>query len=235
MVRLVNSKGAEKLLPKTILLKRIISNIQLPYQVMSGGGAVKTGKPTKQPKQFALEGRIYFPDKELIEQEYDALLEFLQYTPIEVYRDHTQIRFLKSYPLGAQEDWIDLGEELDLQIPMIALDPYWYGQEVTTLIEDTQTIAVEGTEPTYPWITVMEPTASLNLTNALSGRTLQITLDNPGYIAIDCANFTVWINDVSRLDAVNDDFKLNGFYLLPGEQQITTNVDITLLYRPRWY
>jgi phage-related protein len=82
---------------------------------------------------------------------------------------------------------------------------------------------------------VMEPTASLNLTNALSGRTLQITLDNPGYITIDCANFTVWINNVSRLDAVNDDFKLNGFYLLPGEQQITTNVDITLLYRPRWY
>jgi len=106
MIRLTNALGAEKVLPLTMSFKRVPLEIDVPSQPLYGlDGEVRTGKPTLRARQFALEGRIYYPDKERIRQELDSILFVLMHPPIEVYRYHTHDRFLRAYALGAPQDW----------------------------------------------------------------------------------------------------------------------------------
>lgn len=235
MVRLTNALGAEKVLPLTMSFRRVPLDIEVPSQPLYGlDGDVVTGKATLRPRQFALEGRIYHPDKERIRQELDSILSFLMHPPIEVYRHHTHDRFLRAYPLGAPQDWIDRGAELALQIPMVAPDPYWYGPEVTITISGTQTITVEGTAPTYPLITTAGSVSSLVVSNALTEQTITIT-DADGVVKVDCYDYTVTADGVPCLNLVNEDWLVEGFQLRPGQNEITTTAPITIAYRPRWY
>jgi phage-related protein len=238
VIRLANALGAEKLLPETITLKLVPFSLRVPLQHLVGKhGAVVTGTSTIEPRQFSLEGRIYHPgDKERIRQDLDALLAFLMHPPIEVYRQHHHDRFLRAYPLGAPQDWIDGGAELGLQIPMIAHDPYWYGPEVTVNISGTQTITVDGTAPTYPLITTAGSVSSLVVSNALTGQEFAVA-GATGVIEVDCdkRNMSVTVDGANRVDLIDDDWVLHSWALLPGENQITTNTPITVTYRPRWY
>lgn len=237
MIKLTNALGAEKILPITMSFKRVPLEIDVPSQPLLGlDGDVVTGKPTLRPRQFTLEGRIYHPNKEHIRQELDSILSFLMHPPIEVYRHHTHDRFLRAHALGAPQDWIDLGAELSLQIPMIAHDPYWYGPEVTVNISGTQTITVEGTAPTYPLITTAGSVSSLVVSNALTGKEF-VVAGATGAIEVDCdeRNMSVTVDGANRIDLIDDDWVLHSWALLPGVNQITTNTPITLTYRPRWY
>lgn len=237
MIKLTNALGAEKILPLTMFFKRVPLEIEVPSQPLFGlDGDVVTGKPTLRPRQFVLDGRIYYPDKDRIERELDSLLSLLMNPPIEVYRQHYHDRFLRAYPLGAPQDWIDDGAELGLQIPMIAPDPYWYGPEVTVNISGTQTITVEGTAPTYPLITTASSVSSLVVSNALTGKEF-VVAGATGVIEVDCdkRNMSVTVGGINRVDLIDDDWVLHSWALLPGENQITTNTPITVAYRPRWY
>ena len=235
MIKLTNALGAEKILPLTMSFKRVPLEIDVPSQPLYGlDGEVRTGKSTLRARQFALEGRIYYPDKERIRQEFDSILSFLMKPPIEVYRQHHHDRFLRAYPLGAPQDWIDLGAELDLRIPMIAHDPYWYGPEVEVTVSGTQTITVDGTAPTYPLITTAGSVATLVVSNLQTNKEFTVT-GASGVFEVDNAEHTVTVGGANRLDLITDDWVLRGWELLPGRNQITTNTPITLVYRPRWY
>lgn len=247
MIKLVNRMGAEWRLPPTILFKRVPFTIHVPHQPLVGGdGAVRTGKVTVQPRQFVLEGRIYHPgNRERIRQELEGLLSFLMRPPIEV---HHHGRFLRAYPLGAPQDWIDEGAELGLQLPMVALDPYWYGAEVTA----TETraaawqVVVDGSAPTPPVvrIEVTAPGTDLLLTNSTNGRTLVV--EGP-YLAGDVvtvytatyeATLTRSAETMPIVDALGDEFVVGGFELEPDINELTytgPTANVTLTYRPRWY
>ena len=237
MVRLTNALGAEKVLPLTMSFRRVPLDIEVPSQPLYGlAGDVVTGKPTLRPRQFTLEGGIYHSNKEHIRQELDSILSFLMHPPVEVYRQHYHDRFLKAYPMGGLQDWLDAGAELQLRIPMVALDPYWYGQEVTATVSGTQTIEVAGTAPTYPVIKTTGSASSLTVTNTLTGKVFTVT-GASGVIEVSCdpRDMTVRIGGANRLDCIDEDWLIGGWALLPGENQITTNTPITLTYRPRWY
>ena len=237
MIRLTNALGAEKVLPLTMSFRRVPLDIEVPSQPLFGlDGDVVTGKSTLRPRQFTLEGSIYHPNKERIRQELDSILSFLMHPPVEVYRQHYHDRFLKAYPMGGLQDWLDAGAELQLRIPMVALDPYWYGQEVTATVSGTQTIEVAGTAPTYPVIKTTGSASSLTVTNTLTGKVFTVT-GASGVIEVSCdpRDMTVKIGGANRLDCIDEDWLIGGWALLPGENQITTNTPITLTYRPRWY
>ena len=238
MINLYNALGAEKLLPETIILKNIPFAIALPMQQLHGmDGAVVTDKAAIQPRQISLEGRIYYPgDKGRIEQELDSLLAFLMHPPIEVYREHYQDRHLIAYPLGAPQDWIDRGAELALQIPMVAPDPYFYGQEVMVEVSDTQVIDVSGTAPTWPVITTADSVVNLHVANGLTGKEFTVSSAG-GVVEVDCfpLNLSVKVDGENALDLIDDTWKLCSWELLPGNNQITTSAPIALVYRPRWY
>ncbi len=237
MVRLTNSLGAEKVLPLTMSFKRVPLEISVPGQPLYGlDGDVVTGRPTLRPRQFVLEGGIYHRDKTQIRRELDSILSFLMHPPIEVYRYHTHDRFLRAYPLGAPQDWLDGGAELQLRIPMVALDPYWYGQEVEVVVSDAQVIEVDGTAPTYPLITTAGSVSNLTVSNLLTGKEFAVS-GATGVIEVDCdeRNLSVTVGGVNRIDLIDDDWVLHSWALVPGENQITTNTPITVTYRPRWY
>ena len=237
MIRLTNALGAEKILPLTMSFRRVPLEISVPSQPLYGlDGDVVTGRPTLRPRQFVLEGGIYHRDKTQIRRELDSILSFLMHPPIEVYRYHTHNRFLRAYALGAPQDWIDLGAELSLQIPMIAHDPYWYGPEVTVQVSGTRTIEVAGTAPTHPLIKTTGSVSSLTVSNALTGKGFAVT-GASGVVEVNCDHreMTVKVNGINRIDLINEDWLLNSWELVPGENQITTNTPITVTYRPRWY
>ena len=235
MIRLTNALGAEKILPLTMFFKRVPLEIDVPTQPLYRlDGDVVTGKPTLRPRQFVLDGRIYYPDKDRIERELDSLLSLLMKPPIEVYRQHYHDRFLRAYPLGAPQDWIDGGAELALQIPMVAPDPYWYGPEVEVTVSGTQVITVDGTAPACPLIKTASSVIGLMVVNVTTDQEILVEGET-GVIEVDSYNYTVTVDDVSRLDLVNDDWLLAGFELVPGQNELMTTTPITLTYRPRWY
>ena len=234
MIKLVNATGAEKILPETIIFRSVSLNLNVPIQQLVGmDGGVKTGKTTIVPRQFSLEGRIYYPDKERIKDEFDSLLSFLMASPIEVYRLEQHDRFLLAHPQGAPHSWIDLGKELELSIPMIALDPYWHGPQTTVEVASAQVVEVDGNAPVAPYIRTTSSAGGLTLTNATTGDELVVT--GTGIIEVDNTEFTCLINGNNRLDAVNAEWLLTGFSLLPGANAITTSAPIELVFRPRWY
>jgi hypothetical protein len=234
VIKLINALGAEKILPLTMSFRRVPLEIDVPSQPLLGlDGDVVTGKATLRPRQFTLEGGIYHRDKGRIEREFDALLSFLMKAPIEVYRHHRHDRFLCAWALGAPQDWLDGGAELALRIPMIAHDPYWYGQEVTVQVDDTQTITVDGTAPAIPRIVALGVTDNLAIVNESNGHSINVNAS--GDVEIDNTDYVCRVNGVDRLDLIDDSWLLTGFELLPGQNQITTNTPITLVYRPRWY
>ena len=46
---------------------------------------------------------------------------------------------------------------------MVAIDPYWYGQEVEVQVSSTQVIEVDGTAPAYPVITTARTVSGLTV------------------------------------------------------------------------
>ena len=232
MIRLANALGAEKLLPETITLKLVPFSIRVPLQHLVGKhGAVVTGTSTIEPRQFSLEGRIYYPgDKERIRQEFDSILSVLLHPPIEVYVGG---RFLRCRLEGAPKRSIDRGAELEVQFDMIAPDPYWYGQEVTVQVDGTQTIEIGGTAPAMPRIVAPGVADNLTIVNGSNGH--NISVNASGDIEIDNTDYVCKVNGADRLDLIDDSWFLTGFELVSGQNQITTNTPITLTYRPRWY
>src|SRR5690625_4391711 len=243
MTMLVNRAGAEWRLPPTILFKRVPYAVHVPYLAVAGtDGAVRTGRDVVQPRQFALEGRIYYPgDKARIRRELEDLLQFLMQPPIEVHRHH---RFLLAHPLGAPQDWIDEGAELGLQLPMIALDPYWYGAEVTVTESGATSWRVEvgGTAPTHPvvQITVTAPGSGIQVTNVLAGQAIELDGDYLAgdVVTIDTATYDATLNDGPIIDRLSDEYIAHGFALHPGDNDLSYTgpaANVALTYRPRWY
>ncbi len=232
MIRLINAAGAQITLPPTMFLSKVPFDLYLGVQRLYGkNGAVVTGKSTLMPREFSLEGRIYYPnDKERIRMEADELLLFLMSPPIKVYQGD---RFLHSYPLGAPQHWIDGGIELDLQIPMIAPDPYWYGDEISLTISSAQTIEVTGNAVAVPFIETTSSMPDLSVKNSHTGQEIKILGAN-GKVEIDNFNHSITVDGERRVDLGNDEWLVHGFSLLPGENLITTNKEIKLIYRPRW-
>lgn len=230
MIKLINALGQEKTLPITMHWRRVPLEIEVPSQPLHGrDGEVVTGKPRRRPRAFTLDGSIYHPDKIQIEQDADALLTFLMQMPVKVYRQHYHDRYLLAYPQGAAQDWLDAGAELQLKIPMVALDPYWYGPEVTVNVSGTQIVTVEGTAPTKPLMTAQ---SSFSLHNEATNQTVAVTGSN---IAVDNINVACQVGSDQRLDLVNEDWLVLGFELVPGENRLATSAPVTLQYRPRWY
>jgi len=234
VIKLVNALGQEKTLPITMHWRRVPLEIEVPSQPLHGrDGEAVTGKPRRRPRAFTLDGSIYHPDKSQIEQEADALLAFLMQMPVKVYRQHHHDRYLMAYPQGAAQDWLDAGAELQLKIPMVALDPYWYGPEVELTLSGTQTISVDGTDPSIPFIRTTGSASSLTVSNQTTGKQVVVS-GASGVIRVDSVNHVVTIDGEERLDLVNDEWVLYGFELMPGDNLISTNTQITMTYRPRW-
>lgn len=249
MIRLVNAAGAKLTLPTTISFRRVPLSIGVPIVNNSGGdGAVVVGRSRLEARRFSLSGSIYYPDKQQIRDEADKLLQFLQRRPIEVFKWSDSERRLYSYPQGLPQDWVDAGAELQIDIPMLAPDPLWYGDEVTHEEAEASTwnVDLDGTAPALPVVkfTVTETGNGLQLTNTNTGQTIELdgSYQAGDVVTVDTATFdaarTRGAETEPIIDRMSDWFVASGFELQPGLntlQYTGPRTDISMTFRPRWY
>lgn len=250
MIRLVNSAGATLALPSTISFRQVPLTIGIPTAPNAhGDGGIVVGRIRLEPRQFTLSGSIYFSDRQPIRDFLDILLQFLQHPPIEVFKwPAPDPRRLFAYPLGVPQDWMDAGAELGINIPMVAPDPYWYGDEVEVAQLDAGLwdVDVDGTAPTHPVVTIRVRAAGgpLVIRHMSTGRLIDIVGNYaPGdVVRVDTATFTAALQsegvETPIIDRLGNEFVGNGFSLLPGAnalQYTGPDADVTLSWRPRWY
>lgn len=250
MIRLANKLGATLNLPSTISFRQVPLVMSVPTAPNAhGDGSVVVGRCRVEPRQFTLSGSIYYPDRQQIRDFADALLQFLQHPPIEVYKwAAPDSRRLYAYPLGAAQDWMDAGAELVVNIPMVAPDPYWYGNETeyTEPAASQWSVDVDGTAPTYPVVTIRLTAAGgpLVIRHMGTGRLIDIVGSyEPGdVVRVDTATFRSVLQsegiETPIIDRLGDEFVAHGFALSPGAnalQYTGPDAGVTLSWRPRWY
>lgn len=230
MIKLVNRLGTEKELPVTFYISEMPFDVDLPTQPVYGrSGVVRTGIKTIRDRRFAIEGTLINDAR----TELDLLMAFLHETPLQCYPNNLNDRFLIVDLVGAPQTLRMRGKEIKVRLQLQALDPLWYGAEKTETITDTKKITVAGTVLTSPLIKTVSATTELNVSNG--AQNIKVLAGDAAMIEIDNENYICKVNNVNRPDLINDQWLIDGFHLFPGENTITTNVPIEIIYRSKWY
>ncbi len=229
MIKLVNELGGELLLPRTMFLDRIPLNRDIPAQALgSENGWLKIGKSAHAARQFTIHGAIYYQDKKEIEETYDMIMGFFIGGTLKVYRQETDERFLLAELVSADPKWVDEGAELHLSLQMLALNPLWHGDLVTTEIEEQGIIFADGSAPSFPIITTVEEIyGELIIENSATGQEIEIG-GAEGKIEIDCEDFVIYENEQSRLDLALPSWFLKRFQIVPGVNLISSSSPIII-------
>jgi len=128
-VQLINKLGLGLLLPRSLMLHEIPLSRRVDVQTGSWHGGVVTSAHL-EPRKFEIRGSIWNPDRVALQQELDALLGFLAYSPIKIYPRHAPERFITAEVRGAPYTIEQPGTEYRIDIPLIAVDPHWYSQQL---------------------------------------------------------------------------------------------------------
>lgn len=255
MIRLINAAGAMLDLPDTISWRSVPLGVTVPQLVLAGRpGAAHPGEDVVNARSFELRGSIYHPDPAQIRTMYDTLAAFLQQSPHQVYQHHTDTRFLVARWAGAPQDWIDARRELQLRIPMVALDPYWYDEERTSeetitasphewtvesigSVEACPVVRFEfGAACSDPWIEHVETGQAVGLSGVL---------ESGDALVFDGLRYTATLIRAGLeepvLDRAIERWLRGGFALQPGTNTLrflasgeTIDVTARLTWRPRW-
>lgn len=246
MIVLKNSLGWFITLPITMSWTDVNSNILVKSAQLSSGPSVVTGLSAYTARRFSLKGIIFFIDKNNIRAEFDTIKNLLQYPPIEVKREDD--RYTTAYPTSINEKWIDGGRELEVDISMLAPDPFFYGETATSsrngiISSDTWTITPEGNTQVYPIITIDLQTGTLVdpvITNGSYEISFDRTFAGSNQITIDCNTMGILVNGQPDIAGINDEWLLHSFPLLQQENTIsfsgsgTFNTNVVVEWKAKW-
>lgn len=241
MINMTNSLGISFSLPITIGWDKVAIQKRAEVNELAQGGGVIAGRLTYMPRSFNITGSIFVGEKVANNTFYDELKNFLRYEPIEISRGYD--RHILAYMRGIDCNGMDDDAELELNISMIAPDPFFYGAEVLEEMDapGTSPITISGNVGTQPTITVIVTSAlAEDLAISIGDYVIDIlgdlVLDD--VIVINCKDYTVTLNGDSIIGSVGDDFLINGITLFPGESNViiemTGTADVAFLYRPLW-
>jgi hypothetical protein len=104
MIYLTNSLGSTMTLQLTMGWTKVNHAIKVNAERLVTDGAVFAGSSV-EPKNFTLEGSLYYKTKQANLEHFDDLKRFLQHTPIEVNRGDG--RHILAYPTSIDADWMD--------------------------------------------------------------------------------------------------------------------------------
>lgn len=251
-VKLIDSRGAMKILPVTISWRSVPLEISVPLtEIADRAGAVRTGRSRLRPRTIRIEGPIYYPDPAMIRSEVGSILELLSYPPIQVYQHHEDERYLLAWPTGAPQEWIDARREAQLSVTLVAPDPFFYGPQEEHEEEEVQSghtwlVNVDGTASTHPEVTirVIGTGGPLILSNNTAGVQIYIegTYQSGDAVAVDTSRYTATLRrgglETPIVSRLGDAFLVKGFALHPGEnglQYTGPEADVAMSWRPRWY
>ena len=237
-IRMINSLGEEKTLPLGLSMPSIDLGIDIPTMPLHAyDGSVVTGSPQVQPRQLEIAGSIYDPNKSVIRSTWDDLVRFLLQGPLKIYK--WEDRYIQAYCQGSHLNWLDDGAELEVRIPLLAPDPYWYGELESHAFSGTQTIINKGNVPVYPKCrgTSIVP---IDLQNTTNGNIL--TIGRIGAKRVDCAEYTATLqlgqdpnNTINILnDVTSPNWFLDSWRLEPGANTIVSQNTIVIEFNPRY-
>ena len=247
-IQLWNTASAHLELPNGIAWRDIDRRMNVPWERLDGPGAVESGKSTMEPRRFELRGSIWYPDNALVETARDDILAFLRLAPIDIARYQGADRTIRAIPTGIPERWLNLRTELQLRIPFVAVDPYFYGAlydetEEITSTPHTWTIPAAGNENVEPVVTfIIEGGAAedIELSNGDQSIELEGEWADGTEIVVDNARYLVTVDDLPAMEHATQDWLLDGFVVGPDDTELTftadslSSVHVTTRYRPRW-
>jgi phage-related protein len=244
MIRMTNDTGATLSLPLTMGWQKVSLSKTVSVQgLVTGGGVVSGYCDGYAPRDFTLSGSLFYGSKASNLAGYDELKRFLSHSPIEVERND---RFVVAYVTGFDCNGLDDDDELELSVSFVAPDPFFYGDEVTeealaVTTSATVSIEVEGTSPTEPIITIEVVSATAeNISISTENYVIDLAGDYEvgDVITIDCKRFLADLNGASIVGFLGDDFLIDGFVLLVGNNDVTIEadgtIDVLLKYRTKW-
>lgn len=229
-LEVVNSLSQSITLPLGLSLRNIPLNVETPHMPLYGlDGAIVTGPTKVLPRQLEISGSLFEPNKVQIRDQWDEILRVLMRPPLKIYK--WSDRYINAYCQGAPQDWINAGAELGVRIPVVAFDPYWYGEKESHSISSSKSISYTGNVPVSPLITV--PSGHATIYNITTGNS--IIVHGTSQVVIDSEAFTVKQGSIDRLDIVNESWLMHGFKLVPGMNTITSSSPIVVEFNPRYY
>ena len=245
MIKLINGASEEMTLPWTLMVQDASFQKSVPYSLRTGmDGGVRTGYETMRPREITIKGELaegiddgYTPvvidDRRETIAHRDALMAFLLHSPISIYRNSQDERFIYGYLQSDSVEWIWLGQQLRMSLTFVCPDPFWYGDEVTTSAPGT--ITVLGSAPSLPVVTFSGLGTVASLVNVSTSQTLSLSNDIAmGNVVVDCKEFTAKSGTTNVANYMTDTFVSGGFELIPGDN-VLTGTAASVKYRPRWF
>lgn len=248
MVKMYNASGESITLPITMSWDSLNRGRRVPIIEIGNGGGVLGGPEVHEVKNFTLKGTIYYETASEMRTFLDDVLVFLEDSPIRVYQDESDSRFIYARCTNLQDTWMDGRAELELTIDMTAMDPFFYSVEhddVQSFTAATKqfSLFVGGNKEVHPYILLNRNSGdigNLKITNVTTGRNLALTGATSTSIAIDNKNLMILAGSTSILSSVNTGWLLNSLNLVPGENVIkvegTGTYDFTVVtkWRSKW-
>jgi len=243
MIKMTNSSGISFDLPITFDWDSVNISKRAEVQELALGGGVISGRLSYLPRSFKLKGNLFVGTSVENNAFYDSLKLFLSYEPIEVSRGNN--RYIKGYIKSYDCTGLDLDAELQINISMIAPNPFFYGPEVieemSVISTETSTITVDGSIANYPIITVIiDSTIASGLSIEINDYIFELTGDLVvgDIVEINCKTFGVTLNGISVITSVGEGFLIGGIKLSPNDNSViislTGSAEVSILYRPLW-
>lgn len=248
MVKLYNYSNESITLPLTMSLTTFNRGRRVPIvEIMSGGG-VLSGLEKPETREFSINGTIYYESYGEMRAFFDELLVFLEDSPIRIYQDETDSKFIMARCVNINDTWLDGRAELKLDISFIAGDPYFYSDEhidsqTINSISKTFSLFVGGNISSFPAMILNKNSGAiknLTITNTKNGNKIAFSDTIDTNIVINHKDLMVTSGTTSLLSAVNTDWLINSIKLEPGENVIkvtgsgTYDFSLITKWRSKW-
>lgn len=238
MLKMYNALDESITMPLTMALDAFNRGRRVPITSIMSGGGVLAGEEKLEVKEFSATGTVYYQDYSVMRTFLDTLLVFLEASPIRVYQDEADSRFIYARCTNLQDTWMDGRTELELTIDFVAGDPYFYSIEHVdsqpfTASPKTFTLYVGGNVSTYPTFLVNATSGTitdLTITNTRNAKSIILSGPTTTDIMIDNKNLMVMSGTESILSTANMGWLLNSLTLEPGNNIITVSGTGTFSY-----
>lgn len=248
MLKMYNSSDESITMPLTMSLDTFNRGRRVPITNIMAGGGVLSGEEKLEVKNFSVTGSIYYQNYADMRAFYDELLVFLEDSPIRIYQDETDSRFIYARCTNVKDTWLDGRAELELTLDFVASDPYFYSIEHIDTQSFTSspkefTIYVGGNVNTYPVILVNKNSGTivdLKIENLTNSRSIIFSGNITSSIVIDNKNLMVLAGSSSILSTVDTEWLINSLFLQTGANVIkvtgtgTFNYTVITKWRSKW-
>lgn len=248
MLKMYNASDESITMPLTMALDTFSRGRRVPISEIMSGGGVLSGEEKLEVKNFSINGSVYYQDYSVMRTFLDDLLIFLEDSPIRVYQDEADSRFIYARCTNLQDVWMDGRAELELKIDFIASDPYFYSIEHVdtqsfTASPKTFTLYVGGNVDIFPTFLVYKNSGTivdLTITNTRNSKSIVFSEDITDDIMIDNKNLMVVSGTSSILSYVGTDWLLNSLDLKSGDNILTItgtgtfDYSVVTKWRSKW-